>query len=52
MKMCTCDDWDKEMATINSYIMMAYFRNPLEMVTFKVWLFCPWCGKKLIDKED
>lgn len=51
MAECSCKDWKPNVEKINSYINTAWARTGQEY-TGKPFVYCPWCGKKLNEKEN
>jgi hypothetical protein len=49
MRNCTCPDWEPNVNHINDALQMAAIHHSAyDLTSFK---FCPWCGKKLIEKD-
>jgi len=53
IRYCDCLDWKPNIDYINSTIMMysvhSYGADPYNLTLFQ---YCPWCGKKLKEKEE
>jgi hypothetical protein len=47
---CTCKDWKESLPQINGAITLADLHGM--KYTGKVFVFCPWCRKKLKKKEE
>lgn len=46
---CDCDDWKIAQHEIDSAVMLAHLHG--SKFTFKVFRYCPYCGKELIKEE-
>lgn len=49
---CTCDDWKPEIDKINGFIVVASIRASQDLYDGKLMVYCPWCGKMLIENEE
>jgi hypothetical protein len=51
IKTCNCKDFRENIHRINDLILLASIRiiKPIEIKSFE---YCPWCGKKLIEKKS
>jgi hypothetical protein len=51
-KFVCCSDWEPETRKLNGPLVLAQARNPYLTNTpafqFKQWVFCPWCGEKIV----
>lgn len=47
--MCTCADWLPQIEKLNAPIVLQQVRAGEQLPDdyFKLWAFCPWCGKAL-----
>ena len=46
---CDCKYWEPNIDKINSFIMLGFSHSiKFDGVPF---IYCPWCGKKLVEKE-
>ena len=44
-----CKDWETGMNKINDFIVFGWTHRML--YDGKKFVYCPWCGKKLVDKD-
>lgn len=52
---CTCKDWKENIEKLIHPIAFLVARNPNIYKGYrgKIFIYCPWCAKKLIkDKEE
>ena len=49
IRYCDCPDWEPNCNHINSSIVLSSIHNVMYDLT--PFLYCPWCGKKLKEKE-
>lgn len=53
MMICTCDDFKENAPKVDSLITLASLRYATrDGYTGKIFVYCPWCGKHLIEKKD
>lgn len=45
---CKCSDWSGESGKIDSALGFLNHRTYIKMPTVKPFVFCPWCGRKLV----
>ena len=50
VRYCTCPDWEPNCNHINAWIQFSMLHTVMYDIT--PFLYCPWCGKKLKEKED
>jgi hypothetical protein len=48
---CTCPDWKPNIEIINGPYILQQIRQPGSVRPCKQFVFCPWCGRKLIDED-
>ena len=48
---CTCADWVPGVAKINAYIDVGRIHS-MGDYSGKPFMYCPWCGLKLMSEED
>jgi len=47
---CDCEDWQSGIKKINAFIFMGI--NHRMVYDAKKFVYCPWCGKKLKEKDE
>ena len=47
LKNCNCGDWQTNIDEINSGLILLQSHGM--KVCLKFFIYCPWCGKKLIE---
>lgn len=51
-KYCGCEDWEPNIEKVNSLMCSAFnISHGLTGYNGKIFKYCPWCGKKLKNKE-
>lgn len=50
-KGCNCKDWLENIGILNSAVML-YFTHNSKNGLKKSFLFCSYCGKKLVDVNE
>jgi hypothetical protein len=54
-KFCNCRDWNNNMRKIDNVFTFAAFHggeDKLNGYDGKIFEYCPWCGKKLGNKDE
>ena len=46
MKDCTCKDWKENIKELDKVVSSARIHGVNLSDGYKIFLYCPWCGKK------
>lgn len=49
---CDCVDFRPNMDILSGYIVLQALRRGNQGYQGKFFVFCPWCGKKLIEEKQ
>ncbi len=48
-----CPDWEEEVPKIDGPILFIETTRPhMSYGKVKVFVYCPWCGRKLVSEDD